>query len=366
MIETDTPRVSVVMPVLNVERFLAEALASILGQSFTDFELVVVDDGSTDSSPAILAEFARRDPRVRVVRQEQAGLTPALNRGWRLARAAYIARMDGDDVALPDRFERQVAYLDGHPRVGVVGGAFIVLTDAGERLGTITYATADGDLRRDLRRYNCIPHPTAMIRREALEGVGGYRLERAEDYDLWLRIADAWKLANLPDPVLLYRHHPHQYSVSHLGRQAAGALAARAAARLRADGLADPIPADGRITPDVLRLLGIAEADVERAILADGLQWATILAETGCEDEAVELLRSLEGRGTVGERAFLASMRIRRAKSAARAGRPLRAAGFVAGALAAQPVVAAAEAATFLRSRVRPAGLAQLRRKARA
>lgn len=363
MTDAGAPRVSVVMPVLNVERFLAEALTSILDQTFTDFELVVVDDGSTDSSPAILEQFALRDPRLRVVRQEQAGLTPALNRGWRLARAPYIARMDGDDVALPDRLERQVVFLDGHPRVGVVGGAFVVLTELGERLGTITYSTADRELRRDLQRYNCIPHPTAMIRREALERVGGYRLERAEDYDLWLRIAEDWEIANLPEPVLLYRHHPRQYSVAHLDRQAAGALAARAAARLRADGLDDPIPSGGQITPSLLRQLGIDDAAVERAVLADGLQWASILAETGSEDEAVELLRSLEGRATVGERAFRAAMRIRRAKAAVRAGRPVRAAGFVVGALAAQPAAAVAEAAALFRVRARSAGAAVLRRR---
>lgn len=351
------------MPVLNAERFLAEALTSILDQTFADFEFLVVDDGSTDSTPGILEQFAVRDGRLRVVRQERAGLTPALNRGWRLARAPYIARMDGDDVSLPDRFARQVAFLDDHPRVGVVGGAFVVLTEQGERLGTITYATADRELRRDLRRYNCIPHPTAMIRREALERVGGYRLERAEDYDLWLRIADDWQLANLPDPVLLYRHHANQYSVAHLGRQATGALAARAAAQLRADGQEDPILSDGRITAELLRRLGIDDAAVERAALADGLQWASILAETGSEQEAVELLRSLEGRAKVGERAFRATMRIRRAKAAVRAGRPLRAVGFVLGALAAQPAAAAVEAASLFRVRVRSAGATLLRRR---
>ena len=126
-----SPRVSVVMPVRDGERFLREALGSILAQTLEDVELVVVDDGSSDSTPAILEESAGRDGRVRVHRQEPGGLTAALNAGCALAQAALIARMDGDDVMLRDRLERQAAFLDDHPEVALLGGGIVLIDEGG-------------------------------------------------------------------------------------------------------------------------------------------------------------------------------------------------------------------------------------------
>src|SRR5688572_25740567 len=119
--ESAPPTVSVVMTVYNTERYVREAVESILGQTFRDFEFIIIDDGSTDSAPAILREYADRDPRIRLVSRPNTGIVRAANEGIALARGNYLARMDSDDVALPHRFEKQVRYLNEHPACVLVG-----------------------------------------------------------------------------------------------------------------------------------------------------------------------------------------------------------------------------------------------------
>src|SRR5688572_5358734 len=118
---SDAPPVSVVLPVYNGQQYIHEAVSSIQNQSFQDFEFLIVDDGSTDDTPAILQEFARRDDRIRLYHQENSGLISSLNRMCRVARGLYIARMDADDISLPNRLRRQIDYLDSHSDVGIVG-----------------------------------------------------------------------------------------------------------------------------------------------------------------------------------------------------------------------------------------------------
>ncbi len=182
-----TPRVSVVMPVRDGERFLREALDSTLAQTLDDLELIVVDDGSTDATPAILAEAAQRDSRVRVQRQEPGGLTVALNAGCALARAPLIARMDADDVMLPDRLERQVAYLDAHPDVALLGGGIVLVDETGREIDR-----EPGRPQLDFLVRNELTHATVMMRADAFRALGGYRLDQSEDYDLWLRFDERY------------------------------------------------------------------------------------------------------------------------------------------------------------------------------
>jgi len=223
-----------------VPPYLEPALASVLSQTLAELELIVVDDGSSDRTPEILAAAAASDPRIRVLRGERRGVVAALNEGCGAASAPYLARLDADDIALPERLERQVALLDGRPDVGLVGGGYVVIDEAGRRRAQIRLPTTDEALRARLVNFNVFAHPATIFRREAFEQAGGYRLQEAEDYDLWLRISERWQLASVPGSVLEYRHHPGQVSLLRGREQALATLAARAAAGRRRAGAADP------------------------------------------------------------------------------------------------------------------------------
>lgn len=206
------PRLSVLMSVRNGESWVAESVESILCQTFGDLELIVVDDGSTDSTGAILD--GRRDPRVRVVHQPPAGLTCSLNRALRLATAPLVARMDADDVAHPERMARQVAFLDAHPEVGLLGTGCHEISPAGEVVRALVPPIDDAAIRRALIRENPFIHASVMMRRGALEVAGGYdeSLPVAQDYDLWLRMSRFTRMANLPEPLVRRRLTPGRVS----------------------------------------------------------------------------------------------------------------------------------------------------------
>jgi hypothetical protein len=204
--------ISVLMPVYNGAAHLADALDSILAQTFRDYELLVVDDGSTDATGAILAERARIDPRIRVVRNAtNIGVIGALNQGIAQARGGYIARMDADDISLPGRLGRQKAFLDAHSNVGVCGAWVHKIGPLGG--ATERYPTADADIRCGLLFRNVLAHPAVTIRRSLFDEFGlGYdpAYPHAEDYALWLRAAEQARLANLPEVLLHYRMHEQQ------------------------------------------------------------------------------------------------------------------------------------------------------------
>lgn len=203
------PTVSVVMSVYNGAAHLAEAMESILTQNFTDFEFIIIDDGSTDETPAIIA--AHDDARIKACRNdENMGLTRSLNIGLDHARGKYIARMDADDISLPNRFARQVEYLDAHPEVAVLGTAYETMTDTGRY--EVTPYTRNEHLRA-LELFNPpFAHPTVMVRsdffiRHNLRYDPAYRF--SQDYELWSRLfalKDAF-CSNLTEPLLRYRMH---------------------------------------------------------------------------------------------------------------------------------------------------------------
>jgi len=195
------PKVSVVLPVRNGERFLTEAIQSVLDQ--TD-ELIVVDDGSTDGSAAIATGLG-----ATVIRQEPLGLVAALTRGIAESSAPYVARMDGDDISLPERLGRLVAFLDRHPRVAFVAPGVELVDESGMRVGEIVLPPDDASLRRRLLLRNPFTHGAVVIRREALDSVGNYRADYGanEDYDLWRRLARDWELAAVPEILYRYRRH---------------------------------------------------------------------------------------------------------------------------------------------------------------
>lgn len=221
---TVSPRVSVLMSVYNGARYLREAMDSILNQTFTDFEFIVVDDGSTDETPAILDSYA--DPRVvRLHNETNIGLTRSLNRGLAVAKGEYVARQDADDVSLPERLQKQVAFLDAHPKVAAVGTAYIeVPVDGGpERL--MVMPTASQAIREQLFYTHCFCHGSVMLRRNAMVVVGGYdeNFQAAQDRDLWLRLAERFDLANLDEPLYRLRMSAGSVTGSMRARQREGA-----------------------------------------------------------------------------------------------------------------------------------------------
>lgn len=201
-------RVSVLMPVFNAESTLSAAVESILRQDFTDFELLLIDDGSRDSSPEIIRAFARRDARVRsVLNTENAGLIRRLNKGLALAQSPLVARMDSDDEALPERLRVQVEFMDRNPDVAVAGSWVFHMGAAPQwdRLVRLPYTAKQ--IAQTLPRENCIYHPSVILRRDQVLSAGGYRSQfpHAEDYELWLRLSRHHRLANITRPLLRYR-----------------------------------------------------------------------------------------------------------------------------------------------------------------
>jgi glycosyltransferase involved in cell wall biosynthesis len=241
--DPSSPTISVLLPVWHAVRFLPAALDSVLAQTFPDFEVIAIDDGTRDGSADVLAAFAARDSRVRVVRQANQGIVVSLNHALELARAPFIARMDHDDVSRPDRFAKQIAFLQRHPEVSAVSGAMDVIDQDGTYLRTDAFPTLPAVVESELLFRNCVCHPAVMARTEALRKVGGYRknAQLAEDYDLWLRLSEFGQIANLPDVLLSYRLHPVRMSTRGYIAQELAVLAARGAARQRRRGNPDPL-----------------------------------------------------------------------------------------------------------------------------
>ncbi len=216
------PRVSVLMPCRNAADTLDGAVASLTAQTFDDFEIVAVDDGSDDRTPAMLAAWSSRDRRVRTVATPADGIVPALDTAARHARGAYLARMDADDLAAPHRLERQVAFLDEHPELAACGSQVRYFPDSIVRDGARRYETwingvlEPDEIERDLFVECPIPHPTLVVRRGVFEEVGGYRdAGWPEDYDLILRLWEAGhRVGKVPEVLLDWREHPNRLSRS--------------------------------------------------------------------------------------------------------------------------------------------------------
>ncbi|WP_051185152.1 glycosyltransferase family 2 protein [Desulfatiglans anilini] len=201
--------VSVVMPVYNAGSYLAEAVESILNQTFCDFEFIIIDDGSTDGSGDILEEYRTMDDRIKVCHQKNSGVIRALNRGCRLAQGPLLFRMDADDISLPRRFERQIRFLDKHPEVGALGTWFERFSGEGKDAGVGALPTQPMSTIWGLLFGSPISHPTVAMRKAVLEKSGYYRegANYIEDRDLWLRMSKISRLMNIPEIHLRYRVH---------------------------------------------------------------------------------------------------------------------------------------------------------------
>jgi hypothetical protein len=233
--------VSVVIPVWNGERYLAEAVESVLAQTHTDFELIIVDDGSTDGTAQIAESYARRDPRVRLVRQPNQGVAAARNTGLEVARAPWVACLDHDDLMLSHRLERQIAFIAEHPEVKVFGSICRYINQegrprGGHTIGAPIRSRAELDALLEEGRLIGLTHPSVMMHRDTVRALGGYdpAAEPAEDLDLWMRVAEAGHVVLQDDEVLTeFRVHAESIIGAHTakGAQASMWVAARAAAR---------------------------------------------------------------------------------------------------------------------------------------
>jgi glycosyltransferase involved in cell wall biosynthesis len=207
---------TVILPVYNAQRYITAALESVLNQTFGDFELLIINDGSTDGTLAILEDYARRDGRITLISRPNTGYVIALNEGIAMARGEFIARMDADDISLPKRFEKQLAYLRANPNCVLVGSAVDQMDAAGMVIGPMAdvcfgHDAIDAAL---LRRGWPVVHPAVMMRTAAVRRVGGYRPDYCpnEDHDLFLKLAEIGHLENLPDLLLQYRKHDQSQS----------------------------------------------------------------------------------------------------------------------------------------------------------
>lgn len=214
------PAISVVMPVLNGARFLGEAIASILAQTYSDFELIVSDDGSTDRSLEIARTYAKKDTRIVVLTSDHGGIATAMNRALTVARGTYFAPMDQDDIALPDRLERLLGFLKARPDVALVGGGIRLIDAGGKGLGERFRPTSPEDVAQAMLTSCAVIHPTSMMQISAVQAAGGYRsaMPFAQDYDLWLRLMERGHVANIANVVLLKRIHKGAVTQCHTQR----------------------------------------------------------------------------------------------------------------------------------------------------
>lgn len=205
-----TLSISVIMPVYNAQRYLSEAIESILTQTFRDFEFINVNDGSTDSSLEIIQRFQEKDSRIRIINQSNQGVTKSLNNAIHLAQGKYIARMDADDVSLPTRLEKQCQYMEAHPEIAVCGSRALIIDDNGDVIKKDRiFCTHEKIEHRHLAGKCSMKHPSVIIRADVLREVNGYNeeLPYAQDFDLWLRIGEIGKIENLPDVLIKYRRN---------------------------------------------------------------------------------------------------------------------------------------------------------------
>lgn len=201
--------VSIVLPVFNEEKRVVGAIDSALNQTYPHVEIIVVNDGSTDSTREVIDRRYGNDERVKKIDQERKGFTKSLNRGIRISDAEYIARMDADDRCHPERFEKQVGFLEENRSVAVVGTGYLRVDDIRDENYARKYPKENKKIRKDMSKYIPLSHSSVMFRKSAIESVGGYDEDLSdhehEDLDLWIRVAQNWELANIPEP-LVVRH----------------------------------------------------------------------------------------------------------------------------------------------------------------
>lgn len=257
------PDLSILLSVYNGRIYLPEAIESILEQTFADFELIIIDDGSQDGSWSIIQDYSIKDNRIIPIRcDENIGTSNALNKGLSISRGRYITRQDGDDISLNHRMAEQISYLEGHPDIAAAGTNVFYMDSAGNPLGVSDFPLTNSAVQKVLLDYMCFCGPTLMVRREFFQKAGFFfeeNLSYSEDYDLCLRLAEIGELANLETPLYRYRQHSSSVSISKRSYQIRNkAIALENAIQRRfgeypTDGQADRLEAYGYAARDFFR-----------------------------------------------------------------------------------------------------------------
>jgi glycosyltransferase involved in cell wall biosynthesis len=211
--------VSVIIPAYNAEKYLADAIDSILNQTFTQFEIIIIDDCSKDRTNEIIQKYANSDVRIRAFRNKiNLGIAGNRNKGVGLAKGKYVVWQDADDISLPWRIEKQLHFMEINPEVGIVGGYLQFFSDDNENTGIRKYSADDLELRRRIFRFSPVAQPAAMIRKSCLIQAGEYdlKLPPAEDLDMSFRIGIRHKFANIQEVVIKYREHPNSATFTRL------------------------------------------------------------------------------------------------------------------------------------------------------
>jgi glycosyltransferase involved in cell wall biosynthesis len=206
-----TPSLSIIIPAHNTEKYLAQAIESVLNQTYTNWELIIIDDASTDTTSVIAEKYAAENPQIKYIRNDQnLGISKTRNKGIALAQGTYIAMLDSDDVWLDrEKLALQIAALEQNPQLGLVGTWMKKIDEHGNKIGEIQFAQTDSEIRHSLLYRNHIAQSSVMFRKNAALELGGYdeTLTTMEDHDLWLKIGSKYSLATLPIYALGYRVH---------------------------------------------------------------------------------------------------------------------------------------------------------------
>jgi len=284
------PLVSVVIVACNVEAYLGEAIESVVKQSFTDWELIVLDFGSTDKSKQIASTLASQDPRIQLHEIPHCSLADARNAGCSLSRGKYIAILDADDIAVPHRLQWEVDFIEEHPEAGWVGGAAEWVNATGQFLWVLNFPVSDQEIKEALLTYFPFCHSAVLMRRELFHRVGGYRavFTTAHDYDLCLRVSEHTQCFNLPQVVVRYRVHGSQLSLSKRKQQTLCKLAAQASASSRKAGSDDPLDSAREITPELLLRLGVSEASQQADLVQAYQNWIQSMSLAGEDGAAID------------------------------------------------------------------------------
>jgi len=204
------PKISVVMSVFNEKKYLEKAIKSIINQSFSNFEFIIIDDGSADGSAEMLDDWAKEDKRIKIIHQKNIGLTKSLNKGIKIARGKYIARMDADDISMPTRLEKEINYLKKNPKTVLVSSFVKIIDEKGHEIGELTPAVTYDKIKK-MSIFSCqIYHSSSMFGKKIFEKIGGYNEKYiyAQDIELWFKFMKAYQVANIPEFLLLWRKSP--------------------------------------------------------------------------------------------------------------------------------------------------------------
>lgn len=257
-----TPAISLLIAVRDGERYLQQALESLVKQTFEDFEIVIVDDGSRDQTADVLTAWAAKEPRLRVFTRARRGLAASLNFAASVARAPLLARLDADDIAMPERLSTLYREMERRPAVGLLGSSVDLINEAGQRVGELRAPCTHSELAAVLREGCCLVQSSIIMRRKVFDAAGGYRrgLNLAEDFDLWSRMSEITEIAALPDKLVCYRVHRASTTARSPIRGALAAICVAAAGEARRNGKAEPFVAGVPKLRAALPLMGKSRA----------------------------------------------------------------------------------------------------------